>query len=234
MGDRPILAVVTVVLLILLLVAVCLATWWSDRRVAVLEERMLELERLNAKVEGFRQEVGKDLARLRGMEESLGNLQKSLGPMAKIDHNMDVLTEKVSKDVAPDIEKIADLATGLTTTSSQLKALSDSAAASLQLLMDRVGKQGTDTTDALGAQTKSLIALETELKGMSDAQAGLLVELAKLETHLQAMSDTQTNTTNAVDEVKTLAEQISVVQRSVEGLRKQMEDVQRRLPESKK
>ena len=228
MGERPILAGVTVGLLVVLLVTAGLTAWWSDRRLQVLEERMTELELLTPKLEAFKQEVGKDLARVRGIEEAIGTVQKTLGPLAKMDRSMDALSEKVGKEVAPQVEQMTKVVSDLQTANTQLRG---EMAALQQQLSERMDKQGTVTNEALVGQAKTLQSLATGLQQLSETQTGLLTEITKLEGHLKSLAEAQDMLAGTVDEVKMLAGQLDEVQRAVESLKKQLEDVQKKLVE---
>lgn len=230
MGERPILAVVTVVLLLVLLVTAGLTAWWSDTRVQKLEERMTEMELLTPKLDAFRQKVEKDLSRVQDIQEAVATLQKTVAPMAKIDRSLDALSEKVGKDIGPEMAKISDILANLAGASTQLKNVSDT----LTTMRQQMDKQGTDTAETLTGQSKSLQALATELKAISDAQTGLLTEVTKLAEQLKSISEAQGALAGTVEEVKTLTAQVDELQRSMNSLKKQLDDMQKKLTDTRR
>lgn len=230
MGERPVLAVVTLGMLLVLLVAVALSTWWTDQRLQRLEERLTETERLGPKIEGFKQEVEKDLTKVGEIADALTTLQKTVAPLAKMDRSLDALSEKMGKDVAPEVAKISDILTNLATTSSQVKGVSE-ALATMRQQMDKIDKQGTDNTATLTEMNKNL---QAAIKEVSDAQADLVAEVAKLETEFKSLGEPQGALSETSDQVKALGIQLNEVQKTLEWLKRQLEDVQRKLPEPRR
>ena len=217
-----------------LLIAACLGAWWSDRRLQVLEDRLTEVERLGPKVDGFRQEVEKDLSRVKEIQEGIAALEKGVAPLAKLDKSMDALTEQMGKDVAPEVAKISDIVTGLASTSSQLKAVAEAVATTRTQIADKLDKQGTETAAELANEAKGLAAVAKELQGLTEAQTGVLVEVAKLQTQMQAIADAQGSLAGTADEVKMLTAHLEDLEKAVESLGKQMEDMRKKLSDTKR
>jgi|GEM_PF-5685776 len=236
MGDKPTTKITVLMLgfMVVLLIAAGLLWWWSDQRVGQLEQQLTDLGRLEPKLNRLREDMETKLERLWKLEQGIEKLQSTLAPLEKMNLSMNLLAEKVGKDIVPEVAKLTEVLTRLGNTESQLKAVAEALTTTKQQLTDRVDKQSIETGTVLTSQMKKLDALEASLKGIQDAQAGLLTEVAKLEAQLQDIAKTQEGLAESAEKMKTLTEQVDEIQKTVERLRKNMEEVQRKLSDARR
>ena len=230
MSERSGVNILTFLLVIGLLVAAVLGLWWFEKRFEAFESRLVELERLDPKLERLGRELKGELSGLQDLTERMDALQKTTAPLARVDRSLDLLSEKVGGEIAPAVARISEVAQGVANAEAQLKALSEGLAATQQ----RIAEQSGVTVGTLKShQQEWFTKLEPRLSAVVEAQGKLSTELTGLQTRLKEMSDAQGKLSGLTGELKTLRSELGALSKSVESLKNQLQDIDKKLPKPK-
>ena len=201
MSGRSGVNLLTFLLVIGLFVAEAPGFWWFEKRFETLENRLVELERLDPKLERLGTELKGGLSGLHDLAERMDALQKATAPLARVDRSLDLLAEKVGGEIAPAVARISQLAAGVANAEAQLKALSEALAATQQ----KIAEQGNVTVGTLKRQQQEWFTkLDARLKAVSEAQGKLSSGLAGIQTRLKEVSDAQGKLSGLTTDIKTL------------------------------
>ena len=252
MSERGWFATLTFLLVAVLLVAAGVFTWWSEKRFTSLDERLSELEPLGRQLDRLSREVKGELSKLEDIQKAIAGVQKSTAPLVRVDRSVDLLTDKVGKDIAPSVARISELTTGMASTHTQVRALSDALSKAQKELAEQtktlLATHRTETAQALKTQQEAMASelkkLDERLKVLSESEAGLGTELTKLSTQLKGLSaiEASVKTVSGIDgklttltkELQGVSQRLNGVSEAVTSLKKQLLEIEKRLPAVRK
>lgn len=213
--------VLTLVLVIILSIGSGLGVWWFEKRFESLETQMMELERLGPAMKRLNRDLKSELSFVSELRKAVEATQKSLAPLVRVDRSLDLLSEKIGKDIAPATARIPEIASSLADVQTKLKALSAALSATQKDTNARITTSQAETVKALTGQTK-LLASKLESK------------VSKLEPQLAAISNAQKKLTGFNKEFKSLSDKLNALTRTVDSLKKQLQSIERKLPPPRK